>query len=170
MLQGVDELRFRPIIEIVSPHLSDLTQKADNRYDALCPFHDDKNPSLSVYLDTEDKKGRYKCWSCGASGDAIDFLMELLEISYADAKKIATEEVDTITELEDRLRDVTKYASSPINLPVIAGVMSSYAQVLPKQQYIEYAIRLWTYAFAGNHRLVYAVLDEMEVECEFSRM
>ena len=39
----------------------------------LCPFHDDHNPSLS--LDREGK--RFKCWSsrCGASGDALDWLV-----------------------------------------------------------------------------------------------
>lgn len=39
----------------------------------LCPFHDDHHPSLS--LDREGK--RFKCWSarCGASGDALDWLL-----------------------------------------------------------------------------------------------
>ena len=35
---------------------------------ALCPFHDDHHPSLSVH------NGRYKCFACGAGGDIIDFV------------------------------------------------------------------------------------------------
>lgn len=37
---------------------------------ALCPLHDDQNPSLSVNIET----GGYKCFGCGESGgDVIDF-------------------------------------------------------------------------------------------------
>ena len=38
----------------------------------LCCFHDDKNPSLSINFE----KGIYKCWSCGATGDYITFVIE----------------------------------------------------------------------------------------------
>ena len=38
----------------------------------LCPFHDDKNPSLSI----NTEKSVYKCWSCGATGDYITFVIE----------------------------------------------------------------------------------------------
>lgn len=40
---------------------------------ALCPFHGDKNPSFSVDL----KKGMYKCFSCGAEGNYINFRAQL---------------------------------------------------------------------------------------------
>jgi hypothetical protein len=36
------------------------------RNKALCPFHPDKNPSLSLY------KNKWKCFGCGEGGDAID--------------------------------------------------------------------------------------------------
>ncbi len=39
----------------------------------LCPFHDDRNPSLSVRA--EDR--RWRCFGCGASGDAVDFVRGL---------------------------------------------------------------------------------------------
>ena len=38
----------------------------------LCCFHNDKNPSLSINFE----KGIYKCWSCGATGDYITFVIE----------------------------------------------------------------------------------------------
>jgi DNA primase len=34
---------------------------------AICPFHDDKHPSLTVNLHT----GAYRCYSCGASGGDV---------------------------------------------------------------------------------------------------
>lgn len=39
---------------------------------ALCPFHDDRKPSLSVNL----KNGLWQCFGCGASGDVIAFYMK----------------------------------------------------------------------------------------------
>ena len=48
---------------------------------ALCPFHNDKHPSLSF------RKQRFRCWACGASGSAIDLTAQLLGISPYDAVK-----------------------------------------------------------------------------------
>lgn len=39
---------------------------------AVCPFHSDKHPSMSF------RAGRFRCWACNASGDAIDFTGRLL--------------------------------------------------------------------------------------------
>lgn len=47
----------------------------------LCPFHDDKTPSLR--LDT--RENRYKCWSCGASGNAIQFVMDYDRVTFPEA-------------------------------------------------------------------------------------
>lgn len=41
---------------------------------AVCPFHSDKHPSMSF------RAGRFRCWACNASGDAIDFTGRLLEL------------------------------------------------------------------------------------------
>ena len=41
---------------------------------ALCPFHNDRNPSLSFYRDRRSDEQRYKCFSCQAGGDVIDLV------------------------------------------------------------------------------------------------
>ena len=46
---------------------------------ARCPFHNDQTPSLSF------KEGRYKCFGCDASGDAIDLVAKLRHLSTAEA-------------------------------------------------------------------------------------
>lgn len=46
---------------------------------ALCPFHNDKRPSMTV------KGERWKCWSCGESGDAIDFVMKMKNCGVPEA-------------------------------------------------------------------------------------
>ena len=44
---------------------------------ALCPFHDDRHPSLRF------KGNRFKCFSCGESGDVIDLVMKLMRWRHA---------------------------------------------------------------------------------------
>ncbi len=46
---------------------------------ALCPFHPDRHPSMSFH------RGGFRCWSCGASGSAIDFAARLFSMSPLEA-------------------------------------------------------------------------------------
>ena len=46
-----------------------------------CPFHDDHNPSLTLYADN------YYCWGCGAHGDVIDFTARHFRITQLEAAK-----------------------------------------------------------------------------------
>jgi DNA primase len=60
---------------------------------ALCPFHDDHRPSLSVYRSRRDDTERYRCWSCGSRGDVFDFAQALLDYPdhTATLRTLATE-------------------------------------------------------------------------------
>ncbi len=52
--------------------------------DALCPFHDDHNPSLRVHIDT----GGFKCMACGVhGGDVLAFHMRRHGLSFKQAAK-----------------------------------------------------------------------------------
>lgn len=48
---------------------------------ALCPFHDDKNPSLSVNFES----GQYLCHACHAKGDAFTFVQERYSLDFPQA-------------------------------------------------------------------------------------
>ena len=68
-------------IEEVVADFIDLKKKGV-RYLGLCPFHDDKSlGSFVVY----PKENCYKCFSCGAKGGVVDFLMNHAKMSYPDA-------------------------------------------------------------------------------------
>jgi hypothetical protein len=77
------------IEEVVKDCLGDYSshnptglKKVGVRYEALCPFHDDKSlGSFVVY----PKGNCYKCFSCGAKGGVVDFLMNYEGLSYPDA-------------------------------------------------------------------------------------
>src|SRR5690554_1415050 len=84
-MPSIDEtkeiIRETPISSVVSFYHS-LTKKGAN-YQGLCPFHGDRNPSLSV----NDSIGIYKCFACGAGGDAIKFVMDFANLDFVEAIK-----------------------------------------------------------------------------------
>lgn len=52
-----------------------------------CPFHSEKTPSLSIKFHSDSNKWKFKCFGCGTSGDAIDFISELKGIEFIETKK-----------------------------------------------------------------------------------
>src|SRR6516165_5222482 len=60
---------------------------------ALCPFHDDHRPSVSIYRSRRDDTERFRCWSCGSRGDVFDFVQTLLDYPdhAATLRALATE-------------------------------------------------------------------------------
>jgi hypothetical protein len=74
-------IRNTPISNIVGRYISIL--KKGEYLQAACPFHAYTNQSLKV----NDSKGMYKCFVCGAGGDAISFVMEFKKIEFSEAIK-----------------------------------------------------------------------------------
>lgn len=70
------------IVDIISGYLP-LVQRGKN-YFGVCPFHDDHSPSMSV----SKEKQIYTCFSCGATGNAIKFVMDYENISFLEALKL----------------------------------------------------------------------------------
>ncbi|PZO88578.1 MAG: hypothetical protein DI626_01415 [Micavibrio aeruginosavorus] len=76
-----EKVKSRARIEDVAALRIRGMKRAGNYYKALCPFHADRNPSF--HIDT--RKNRYRCYACGAEGDAIQFLMEIDGLSFREA-------------------------------------------------------------------------------------
>ena len=66
------------IVEVVSQYV--VLKKSGANYWGLCPFHNDTKPSMSV----SPSKGIFKCFSCGAGGDALSFLVKIQNREYKD--------------------------------------------------------------------------------------
>ena len=66
------------IVDVVGEHV--VLKKKGREFVGICPFHDDKSPSMTV----SPAKQFYYCFSCGAGGNAIKFLMELQRQSFSD--------------------------------------------------------------------------------------
>ena len=73
------------IVRVISDYVPRL-RRFGNRYSCLCPFHNEKTPSFSVYADHQF----YKCYGCDAKGDVFNFVMAIDGISFWEAlKKLA---------------------------------------------------------------------------------
>lgn len=67
------------IVEVVSDFVT-LKRRGAN-YIGLCPFHNERTPSFSV----SKSKGICKCFSCGKGGSAVNFIMELEQLTFNEA-------------------------------------------------------------------------------------
>ena len=77
----LQELQSRnPIEDVVGGYVK-LTKRSGANLFGLCPFHSEKTPSFSVSPD----KQIYHCFGCGKGGSAINFIMEIENLSFPDA-------------------------------------------------------------------------------------
>ena len=76
----LEDLKFRnPVEDVISSYVS--LKRAGSNLVGLCPFHNDKSPSFTVFPAT---RGFY-CFGCGAGGDAITFIMKAENLDYIGA-------------------------------------------------------------------------------------
>lgn len=75
------------------------------RHKALCPFHDDKHPSLSFSI----SRNTYKCFVCGAHGGTIDLAMQVLCKGFVEACEWLANEHNVILSEFQPSTEVKKY-------------------------------------------------------------
>ena len=71
------------IVSVVGEYVR-LKKSGTQRYMGLCPFHSEKTPSFTVHVVHQF----YKCFSCGAGGDVVKFVMEKEGIGFYEALKL----------------------------------------------------------------------------------
>ena len=133
-----------------------------NRYGmALCPFHNDRHPSLYVADD------HYYCFACGEHGDVIDFVSKLFRLSLYDAARklaadfhLSPDKPPSAAALHAK-RIRTEAQQLMENERLCFSVLSDYARVLRKWK-VQYAPQ--SPAEAPDKRFVEAChkLDEVE--------
>ena len=80
------------------------------QHKALCPFHDDHTPSMTF------KKNKYKCWSCGESGDTISLVRKVLNKDFREACRWLADEhnliVSSFKEQDSGAQEVKSFDAS----------------------------------------------------------
>tara|TARA_Y100001980_G_C14552462_1_gene336716 strand:- start:1848 stop:3884 length:2037 start_codon:yes stop_codon:yes gene_type:complete len=96
------------IVDVISEHI--VLKKKGKEFVGICPFHDDNKPSMTV----SPAKQFYYCFSCGAGGNSIKFLMEFTRNNFSDVVLTLARkndiEVKTLNgpQQEDYKRQLTK--------------------------------------------------------------
>lgn len=81
----IEEIRQKAdIVDVISNYIEVI--KKGNSFLAVCPFHNDKNPSLQI----SRTKQIYKCFSCGSGGNVFTFVQDYEKVSFIEAvRKVA---------------------------------------------------------------------------------
>ena len=144
-----DILKQVNITEILSNYikLENTSDPEDHR--ALCPFHADKNPSLSI----NTFKQVYYCFGCKAGGNALTFVKDIENISGNEALQIIASIAGIKTDITglNVLNQVSEYYKERL------GEVSDYIQERKLQ-----------YGIANELELGYSGSDAFELEHHFS--
>jgi DNA primase len=89
-------------------------------HEGCCPFHDEKRPSFKVYHD------HYHCYGCGAHGNAVNFCMNTLGLSFPEAVKSLANRVG-IAIVESRS---PRSNLNPTHIEVLRRSCARYQQLL----------------------------------------
>lgn len=83
------------IVDVISDYIP-VEQKGKN-YFAVCPFHDDHNPSMSI----SPEKQIYTCFVCGAHGNVFNFIMDYEQVSFIEAVRMIANKVGIFLDITD---------------------------------------------------------------------
>ena len=122
----VDKILDAVRIEEVIGDFVSLRKRGAN-YLGLCPFHQDKNPSMSV----SSTKGIFKCFSCGKAGNAVSFLMEHEHLTYAEALRYLAKKYHIeIVEKEETAEEIAQRMHYESLLVVTDYAQKFFADIL----------------------------------------
>lgn len=86
-MQKNDEFLYRlrtanPIDNVMGAYVNII--RRGRNYVCSCPFHSEKTPSCTVFMDTQS----FYCFGCGAGGDVITFIMKIENLDFTEAVKL----------------------------------------------------------------------------------
>src|ERR1043165_630637 len=118
------------IVDVVSSYIS--LRPAGPTFKAVCPFHDDRRPSLDV----DPRRQRYRCWACGKVGDVISFVQEYTHISFLEARELLARRAGISLE---KLQKNSQGPSRAGMLDVMAWAAEQFQQCLLDSSHAENA-------------------------------
>lgn len=159
-----------PISNIIGSYLS--IKRSGTSLVSLCPFHGDSHPSMHI----NDGRKIYKCFACGAAGDAITFVMKYRNLDYIDAlKEICSKQglhfesyqdekkTNPKVEMGKKILSRTallyrKISSDPSSLP--------YSEFIKKRGLSDETANTYSLGFANNRNSLYEYLLSIPSETE----
>ena len=152
MAEATDEIRARiDIVDLVRQRVA--LKQAGKDWKGLCPFHNDKNPSFQV----SPTMGRYRCWSCGETGDIFTWVMKTQNVDFVEALRILAGQAGVVLPQRSRSVEPSKRAEQDA---AMAEALNFFRSQLEKstdaKAYCERrgilpdAIQLWEIGYAPD--------------------
>lgn len=158
-----DRIKETPVSVVISHYMS-LNKKGSN-LEGLCPFHPDTKPSMKV----NDAKGMYKCFVCGAGGDAITFVKDFKRLEFVDTlREIAgllglpfeeQKEKKKNPKIEMAFRVLN--ASVKLYKKVASASPTPYVEFLKKRQLDPETVEKWQIGYAPGNNSFFHYLDSI---------
>ena len=102
----LQEIKSRAdIVDVISSYINVI--KKGRRYVAVCPFHDDHNPSMDI----NKEKQTFHCYVCHHGGDVFTFVADYEKISFVEAVKKVCE----IINFDDPRLHKNEFKQAPID-------------------------------------------------------
>jgi DNA primase len=96
------------IVDVLSSYLS--LKPAGSNFRAICPFHNEKTPSLMV----SPEKQIWHCFGCGKGGDIFSFIMEIEGLDFVETLKLLAPRAGVVLDSKDFSQDKNKNKSLEI--------------------------------------------------------
>ncbi len=158
MAERADIDRIRETVDLVDL-ISEVTKvkKSGRTFMAVCPFHEEKTPSMSV----DRARGLYHCFGCGKGGDLFSFVQETQGLDFAESLDLLARKAGvTLTKdpgeatrrgkrgaAVDAIRQAIDVYHERLKTAPDAGPARSY---LRSRGYEKDVIEKWRIGFAGT--------------------
>ena len=117
--QSIEKVRqAADIVEVVGGYVE--LKKRGRNFLGLCQFHNDTKPSMSV----SPEKQIFKCFSCGAGGNAINFVMDYEKLEFVDAVKKLAQNYNIVLDIQGG--DSKKFADTKSQLYAMHSYATKY--------------------------------------------
>ncbi|KAA0259428.1 DNA primase [Deferribacter autotrophicus] len=133
------------ILDLISEYVE--LKKTGKNYRGLCPFHSEKTPSFYV----SEEKGVFHCFGCGASGNAISFVMKYHGYDFIDAVKFLAEKYGINIEMGE----IKPYVNELYSLHEEIGVLAKKEILLSKDKRVK--------EFLQKRKLSLDLIDEFDI-------
>ncbi len=117
--QSIEKVRqAADIVEVVGGYVE--LKKRGRNFLGLCQFHNDTKPSMSV----SPEKQIFKCFSCGAGGNAINFVMDYEKLEFVDAVKKLAQNYNIVLDIQGG--DSKKFTNTKSQLITMHNYAAKY--------------------------------------------
>ena len=151
----LEQLRFRNDIESIISGYVNLRKRGQTLV-GLCPFHNEKTPSFTVYPNTQS----YYCFGCASGGDVITFIRQIENLDYMEAVKLLADRSgmslpqdgydDSLSRQRGRIYEANKQAAKFFHKTLIEGKDRTGAKYFVSRNLSKQTVTKFGLGFAPN--------------------